>query len=110
MPVFELPLDKLREYQGRNPRPADFEDYWDRALAEMRAVDPGIELVPHELNARTPSVSISILRAWAEREYTQNSFVQKLLGSGKSKVPLFAVQILRSFSPVGAENPSICDR
>src|SRR5438067_5707453 len=51
MPVFELPLDKLREYQGRNPRPADFEEYWDRALADMRAVDPAVELVPHDLNA-----------------------------------------------------------
>jgi hypothetical protein len=29
---------------------------------------------------------------------------QKLLGSGKLKVPLFAVQILRSFSPVGVES------
>jgi hypothetical protein len=33
-----------------------------------------------------------------------------LLGSGKSKVALFAVRILRSFSPVGAENRSIHDR
>jgi hypothetical protein len=30
---------------------------------------------------------------------------QRLLGSGKSKVRLFAVQILRSFSPVGVESP-----
>jgi cephalosporin-C deacetylase len=51
MPVFELPLDRLREYQGRNPRPVDFEEYWDRALDEMRAIDPEVELIPHRLNA-----------------------------------------------------------
>jgi len=27
------------------------EEYWDAALAEMRAVDPAVELVPHALNA-----------------------------------------------------------
>ena len=51
MPVFEMPLEKLREYGGRNPRPADFDAYWERALAEMRATDPAVELVPHALEA-----------------------------------------------------------
>ncbi len=51
MPVFEMSLDQMRTYQGRNPRPADFDQYWDAALAEMRAVDPQLELVPHPLPA-----------------------------------------------------------
>jgi len=34
---------------GRNPRPDDFDAYWDRALAEMRATDPQPELTPHTL-------------------------------------------------------------
>lgn len=51
MPIVDLPLPKLKEYQGRTPRPADFDDYWDRSLAEMRALDPAVELVPYELNA-----------------------------------------------------------
>ncbi|MCR2806610.1 acetylxylan esterase [Paenibacillus soyae] len=46
MPLVDMPLDKLKEYQGRNPRPADFDAYWDRALAELRAVDAQVELVP----------------------------------------------------------------
>ena len=47
MPLgFDMPLEALRTYQGRNPRPADFDAYWDAALAEMEAVDPQIELVP----------------------------------------------------------------
>lgn len=40
MPLFEMPLDELRVYRGRNPRPADFDEYWERALAEAAAVDP----------------------------------------------------------------------
>ena len=46
MPLVDMPLEKLKEYQGINPRPADFDAYWDRAIAEMRAVDPQVELVP----------------------------------------------------------------
>jgi cephalosporin-C deacetylase len=46
-----MPLEQLQTYTGRNPRPADMDEYWDRALAEMRALDPKVELVPHRLNA-----------------------------------------------------------
>lgn len=46
-----MPLDQLREYGGRNPCPADFDVFWDRALEEMRAVDPDVELAPQRLNA-----------------------------------------------------------
>ena len=41
MPLLDMPLEELLEYQGRNPRPEDFDEYWERALTEMRAVDPG---------------------------------------------------------------------
>lgn len=51
MPLIDMPLEQLFEYQGRNPRPADIDDYWEKALAEMRAVDPQIELVPHDVGA-----------------------------------------------------------
>ncbi len=51
MPLIDMPLEELRMYTGRNPRPADHEAYWERALAEMRAVDPKVELVPHAINA-----------------------------------------------------------
>lgn len=46
MPLVDMPLEKLKEYRGRNPRPADFDAYWDRALEELRAVDANLELVP----------------------------------------------------------------
>lgn len=51
MPIVDMPLSQLRDYQGRNPRPVAMEKYWDAALAEMRAVDPAVELVPYALNA-----------------------------------------------------------
>jgi cephalosporin-C deacetylase len=46
-----MPLDQLKQYTGRNPRPADHDAYWERALAEMRATDPRVELMPHAMNA-----------------------------------------------------------
>ncbi len=51
MPLVDKPLDQLQSYQGRNPRPADFDEFWDASLAEMRAIDPQIELVPHHIDA-----------------------------------------------------------
>jgi cephalosporin-C deacetylase len=49
MPLcFDFPFEKLKTYQGINPRPADFDAYWDRGLQEMRLLDPKVELVPAE--------------------------------------------------------------
>jgi cephalosporin-C deacetylase len=44
--LFDMPYERLHEYQGTNPRPADHDAYWERALAEMRATDPQVELEP----------------------------------------------------------------
>src|ERR1700704_2285354 len=52
MPVFEMPLEQLRSYNGRNPRPADFDAYWDRGLTELDATNPQPELIPHPSPAR----------------------------------------------------------
>lgn len=46
MPLVDLPLEQLRNYAGRNPRPADFDAYWDEALRELAATDPRPELAP----------------------------------------------------------------
>lgn len=46
--LFDMPFEKLQTYQGTNPRPDDFDDYWSRALAEMRSVDPQVDIVPAE--------------------------------------------------------------
>jgi cephalosporin-C deacetylase len=44
--MFDMPFEKLKTYQGQNPRPDDFDEFWDQAIAEMKAVDPQVELVP----------------------------------------------------------------
>lgn len=46
MPLVDLPLDDLYKYQGRNPRPPDFDEYWDAGLAEMHALGTDCELKP----------------------------------------------------------------
>jgi len=44
MPLIDMPLEQLQKYQGRNPKPADIEAFWNRGLREMHAVDPQIKL------------------------------------------------------------------
>jgi cephalosporin-C deacetylase len=46
MPLLDKPLRELQEYRGINPRPADFDTYWENALRELDAVKPNIELTP----------------------------------------------------------------
>lgn len=49
MPLaFDMPFDQLHTYQGTNPRPADFDDFWDNSLDELGKIDPEPELVPAE--------------------------------------------------------------
>ena len=52
MPLIDLPLPELRRYAGKNPRPADFDEYWKRALAELATVDPQPELKPAAFSAK----------------------------------------------------------
>jgi len=52
MPLtFDFSFDRLQTYQGINPRPADFDDYWASSLAEMHGLDPQVELAPAEFQA-----------------------------------------------------------
>lgn len=53
MPLIDKPLEELLTYQGINPRPADFDDFWSTALAEMEAQDPDIELRPASFETPT---------------------------------------------------------
>lgn len=47
MPLrFDMPLQALEGYMGSSPRPADFDVYWDRALAELADTEANAEWVP----------------------------------------------------------------
>jgi cephalosporin-C deacetylase len=52
MPLtFDFSFDALQTYMGTNPRPIDFDPYWNTALAEMQAIDPQVELIPAKFQA-----------------------------------------------------------
>lgn len=51
MPIVDMSLEQLLQYQGTNPRPPDVDAFWDRSLEEMRATDPNVELVPFPLKS-----------------------------------------------------------
>lgn len=44
MPILDMPLKELQKYKGCSPCPKDHDAYWERALVEMRAVTPNVEL------------------------------------------------------------------
>ena len=46
--VDTLSVAEMQQYMGTNPRPADFDAYWDAALAELAGVDPDVALVSAE--------------------------------------------------------------
>ncbi len=50
MPLIDMPLEQLKTYAGRNPCPADMDQFWDKSIAQMKAIDPKVELVPSTFN------------------------------------------------------------
>jgi cephalosporin-C deacetylase len=60
MPLtFDIPFEQLEFYKGINPRPDDFDNFWDKGLAEMRSVNSQVELIPSKFQA--PEVECSHL-------------------------------------------------
>jgi len=51
MPLIDLPLDELYAYRGRNPKPEDFDAYWERALTELAAQPDEVDLIPAEFES-----------------------------------------------------------
>jgi cephalosporin-C deacetylase len=52
MPLtFDFPFEQLTKYKGINPRPDNFDEYWDKGLLEMRAINPDIQLIPADFQA-----------------------------------------------------------
>ncbi|MCX6054222.1 MAG: alpha/beta fold hydrolase [Chloroflexi bacterium] len=52
MPLtFDFPLDQLKTYKGINPRPQDFDEFWEKGLKEMRSTDSKVELIPADFQA-----------------------------------------------------------
>ena len=51
MPLLDMPLSELKTYTGTDPAPADFDAYWDRALAELDAQSLDYTLESAEFSA-----------------------------------------------------------
>ena len=54
MPIVDKPISELKSYTGINPKPADFDAYWNRAIKEMHALGTDCELIPAKF--QTPGV------------------------------------------------------
>lgn len=52
MPLIDKPLEELKTYQGTNPKPADFDAYWEKALAELDKTAPNPEYIPAKFQAK----------------------------------------------------------
>lgn len=46
MPMLDMPLHELKQYQGTNPCPADIDAFWDASVREMEDLGTACELVP----------------------------------------------------------------
>ncbi|WP_438479343.1 acetylxylan esterase [Oleiharenicola lentus] len=46
--TFDLSAEKLPHYRGTNPRPADFDVYWQQALTDLAQQPAELELVPNK--------------------------------------------------------------
>lgn len=54
MPIIDKPINELEQYNGMNPKPEDFDEYWNRAIEEMRAVDSQVVMIKADFE--TPTV------------------------------------------------------
>lgn len=44
MPVLDMKIEELENYNGVNPKPIDHAEYWEKAIAEMKAVEPQVTM------------------------------------------------------------------
>ena len=89
----DLKPNELLTYQGISPRPTDFDEYWDRALAEMNAVDPKVELRPAKFHC--PGVECFDL--WFTGVRGARVYAKYLRPAGKAE-PLPTVVVFHGYS------------
>jgi cephalosporin-C deacetylase len=51
MPLIDMPLAELKTYKGTNERPEDIDQYWSKALAEMKSVEANVELIESDFKS-----------------------------------------------------------
>ncbi|MFR7896294.1 acetylxylan esterase, partial [Turicibacter sanguinis] len=49
MPMVDMPLKQLEIYDGTNPIPQDFDDFWNERILEVLNVSLNYEMNPYEI-------------------------------------------------------------
>ena len=49
--LFDMSWEELQTYKGSNPRPADFDEFWDKGLQEIDSIEPEVEYIPSSFQA-----------------------------------------------------------
>ncbi len=65
MAVIDMPLEELKKYKGISPFPSDFNEFWDKQLAELSLIDANVELVKADFQA--PNVECFEMRFTSSR-------------------------------------------
>lgn len=47
MPILDMPLSKLKTYNGISPKPSDFDEFWDNELKKIHAYDGNYTLTAY---------------------------------------------------------------
>lgn len=56
MALVDMPVEKLLKYEGSSPCPADIDEYWDSALAEMNALEHNAEFIKKDFPAKNTTM------------------------------------------------------
>lgn len=51
MPMLDMPVKELEKYNGVNPKPIDHDAYWEKAIAEMKSINPNVEFVKSDFKS-----------------------------------------------------------
>ena len=86
MPCLDLPLDQLRSYAGRSPRPADHDAYWAAALADLDRL--GLEWRLERAAFQAPGVECHDLYAAGTRGAVVHAKYLKPTGAARAPVCL----------------------
>ncbi len=60
MPILDMPLSKLKTYDGISPKPSDFDEFWDCELKKIHAYDGKYTITPHS-TLKIPNVAVEEL-------------------------------------------------
>ena len=62
---FDMPLHELKEYMGINPKPHDFDEFWEKGLQDLSKQSMDYELIPANFTSRVAECyDLYFYRGW----------------------------------------------